>query len=108
MRTRPSTPVLNLFSILSILFLAAGLSAFPAQVALADTSGTVSGTVYQADGSTPIADMEVRLVTASSADSACTDSNGAYSFPTVAFDTSFRVYVDAVHNLCGAPGNYVT
>lgn len=70
-----------------------------------DDGGTISGTVYQDDGVTPLPDVPVRV-----ADDillvVCTDENGQFSMNSLPLDVPLRFYSGGANN-CGGSGEYV-
>ena len=65
-------------------------------------TGTISGTVYQADGVTPIANMGVDI--AQGGMGTCTDENGDYTLNLPFGDYQIRA---GANNFCGEPNNFV-
>jgi multiple sugar transport system substrate-binding protein len=76
-----------------------------------DPGGSVSGTVYAADGVTPLQHIAVSLQgdTYHSPDAICTDANGQYLFNHVPFDKPFHVRADASRDSwCDAGADYIS
>ena len=76
-----------------------------------DPAGSVSGTVYAADGVTPLQHIAVSLQgdTYHSSDPICTGANGQYVFNHVPLDKSFHVRADAYRDSwCDAGADYIS
>ncbi|HXM18210.1 MAG TPA: TonB-dependent receptor [Candidatus Tumulicola sp.] len=72
---------------LSALVFASGLLAFAFGPALAGTTGSISGRIYDSASSAPIADAKVSAVSASQSGTAQTNATGNYVFVSLAPDT---------------------
>ncbi|HLC05478.1 MAG TPA: carboxypeptidase regulatory-like domain-containing protein [Anaerolineales bacterium] len=74
-----------------------------------EPGGRVSGTVYEADGVTPIANMSVNLQGQGYGEGACTDASGHFSFDNVPYGTEFRARAAPPWggNWCGGSSDYI-
>jgi len=77
-----------------------------------DAGGAISGTVYAADGVTPLENIAVSFHDEYVSDynqSVCTDATGHYEFHGAPFDMPLLVSTYAYHdNWCNAGGNYIS
>ncbi len=72
-----------------------------------DLGGTISGTIYEADGLTPIPDIVVSAGTPNFGMGTCTDANGHYTFTGLALGLAWHVGAADGNNWCGGSANYV-
>lgn len=73
-----------------------------------DPAGSISGTVYAADGITPLPHIAVSVTANNYGSGACTDSNGHYGFHGVPFNLSLRVWAESqAAAWCNADASYI-
>ena len=74
-----------------------------------DVTGSISGTVYETDGATPLANIFVNINGNGYGASACTNASGQYSFSGLPLDVPFQVQASPpwAKESCGQWSNYV-
>lgn len=75
-----------------------------------DAGGEISGTVYAADGVTPLEHIAISFQNdIGYNNSVCTDANGQYTFHGAPFDLPLRIRADAYHDSwCDAGADYLS
>lgn len=103
----------KVFRVIFTLVFVLGMVGMPRNgVKAQELTGSISGKVYQEDGSTPIPDVQVLFQSpdGSVVGGTCTDSNGSFTLINIPFDVAVYVVASPIgggNTQCNGPSDYV-